>query len=324
MVLSALLLAASLLLCAQSALAAVKVNIEARFKPEAGFIADAAMMGSGRVGLAYPDSGHVAEYSLDGRLFKHLVREAGVELPFRPSCCVAGPGDDLLIYDEAEQAVFEVEPDGNFSKGLTLAYDPGDNKTIALSKVGDLAWQPELRGGKPLPPAKGFLTWAMQPDNGDFCAFDGKGRQVSTMNLSRLLPFENAMYTRAQFSGDKSLFVLDYAQGAILYQRGAGTQFRRIRVIQPPKLSGDAERSIEGAPMLQDFAVDGDGNIIAATRDDKRALMLLSPGAKGYDSRRIDLKLPAGANRIGIRYSRGKFIVWLRDDPEVLVLRLQQ
>ncbi len=302
--------------------AAVKVNIEARFKPEAGFIADAAIMGNGHIGLAYPDAGHICEYTPDGHLYKHLVREAGVDLPFRPSVCIAGPGDDILVYDESEQAVFEVEPDGNFSKGLTLAYAEAGGKTVALSKVGDLAWRPEIRNGQPISTSKGYLTWAMLPERGEFAAFNGKGKQVSVMSLSHLLPYEDAMYTRAQWGPDGALFVLDYAQGAVLYQRGGGKDFRRIRVIQPPKATAGGEFSISAAPTLQDFAVDEEGNIVAATTDEKKALMLLTPGNKGYDSRRIDLKLDQ-PGRLAVRYSRGRFIVWQRDAPEVLVLRLQ-
>ncbi|MCC7479865.1 hypothetical protein IT575_15605 [bacterium] len=302
--------------------AAMKVNIESRFVAEQGFIADAAVMGNGHIGLAYPDAGHICEYTKDGSLYKHLVREAGVDLPFRPSVLVAGPGDDILVFDEAEQAVFEVEPDGNFSKGLTLAYETGSGKTVALSKVGDLAWQPELRGGEALPVSKGYLTWAMLPERGEFACFNGKGKQVSVMSLANLLPYESAMYTRAQWGPNKALFVLDYSQGAVLYQRGGSGAFRRIRVLAPPLAPDGAEFKITAAPTLQDFAVDEDGNIIAATTDEKKALMLLTPGAKGYDSRRIDLKLK-DPGRLAVRYSRGRFVVWQRETAEVLLLRLQ-
>lgn len=318
MILAALLSA----LTTHAVWAAPKVETIARFTAEAGEIADAAWLGNGRIGLLYPELGHIAEYTTEGRLFQHTVREAGIGLPFRPSACIAGPGDELLVFDEAEQKLFEVEPDGNFSKGLTLALDGEAGKSIALSRVADIAWQPVLKNGEQLPTTKGFITWAMPAEGGQFCSFGRDGKQSGVLSFEQMLPYANAMYARPQWGADGALFVLDYAQGAVLYKRPSESKFRRIRVGEPPQpLDGGA--SVDAVPALQDFAVGADGRILAATADLKKPLLLLSPGAKGYSSSKVDLKIPAEPARIGVRFSRGKYIVWLRESCEVIVLKVQ-
>jgi hypothetical protein len=299
--------------------AAPRVNIEAKFTPVTGVISDATLLSSGRVGLCYPDAGFFAEYTLDGRLFQHTVREAGIELPFRPVCCAAGPADDVLIFDEAEGKLFEVEPDGNFNEGVKLAFKvPGSANSIALPTVGDICWQAKVVNNVALPPSKGYLVWAMLPERGELACFNSAGAQISAMAFNSLLPYEDAIYTRAQFAADGSLFVMDYLQGAVIYRRGGESQFRRLRPVPLDKASG-----AEAAPQLQDFAVDSAGIILAASTDSAKPLLLLTPGKQGYDSRKVDLGLPKGEHRIGVRYGRGKFIVWLRDTPLVCVLRLQ-
>jgi hypothetical protein len=167
-------------------------------------------------------------------------------------------------------------------------------------------------------PSKGYLIWALLPERGEFVCFNSAGTQTSRVSFTDELPYPGALYTRAQFGGNDSLFVMDYTQGAILYRKDGDEQFRRLRPIGPEKDSG-----VDAMPALQDFAVDAGGNILATTYDSAKPLLLLTPGKSGYDSRKIDIGLPKGSHLASVRYGRGQFVVWLRDTAFVSVLRLK-
>ena len=49
----------------------------------------------------------------------------------------------------------------------------------------------------------------------------------------------------------------------------------------------------------------------------------LAPGDVGYQSHALRLSLPLDNPRLACRYSGGKFIVWLRDHPLVVVLEVR-
>src|SRR5690606_26405754 len=81
-----------LLACAMfSAAWAAEARIVARFVPEAGQIADAAILGTDHIALLYPQDGRIADYSMEGRLMQHIIREGGAELEFLPTACTEGP-----------------------------------------------------------------------------------------------------------------------------------------------------------------------------------------------------------------------------------------
>ncbi|MCH7472345.1 hypothetical protein IIA79_05270 [bacterium] len=280
------------------------VRVEARFVPEEGRIADAAVMANGHLALLYPDEGRIADYTPDGRLFQHIVSESGAQHRFRPTACIAGPGEMLYVFDEAAHAVFNITPDGNMTRGVGLAYpDSGGGGTLALSRVGGLAYGRDT-------------LWAMLPERGVLAGFDDEGALDELLDLGALLPFANAVYTRAQFLPDGWLYFLDYHQGAVIYRRGQDGNFKRLRPAGTPD-------SFLNAATVQDFAVDSQRNILLATHDEANPLMLLVPGEQGYESHPLELELPDGAHRLACRHSRGKYIVWLRDEPLVLVLQLQ-
>jgi hypothetical protein len=144
-------------------------------------------------------------------------------------------------------------------------------------------------------------------------SFDSEGQHQGDLDLAKLLPYPSATYTRAQLLPDGSLFVLDYLQGAVLYRRGASGQFHRLRLGEQP--SGVA------APQVQDFAANDAGNMLIATYSESAPLVLLDYEGDGYHSHALEIKLPVGGSRLACRQSRGKYIVWSRDRPFVLVLQ---
>lgn len=281
------------------ALSEQRVRIVARITPQSGRIMDAALL-SEHLMLLYPDSGQIADYTLDGKLNQHIIREGGMNSRFKPTSCSTASGE-LLVFDEADHKVFFISPDGNISQGIDLAF-PSDDGLLALSRIGDLAY------------GANKMIYALLPERGVIALFDRKGNHQESLDLAALLPYSNGLYSRLGVLADGSLFVMDYSQGAVLYRRGAAQGFRRLR------LSDTAEAQV--APTLQDFAVDEAGNVLIATTDTTNPLLLLDNSEDGYHSHALDLKLPAGSQRLACRYSGGKYIVWSRDRPYVIVLQV--
>jgi hypothetical protein len=313
-------LSSALLIAMAPAQAATNLRTVARFAPAKGLISDAALLPNGHIVLAYPEGSYLADYSPDGKLTRHVIREGGLKDPFTPTMVVAGNDDGLFVFDEAEHHVFRVADDGNFSKGIDLALEgagprarpagggaqgPPPSSPVAASRIGSLSLAPD-----------GSL-WALLPDRQQFAHFDAKGKQLGLLDLPALLGGAG-IYARGQVTRDGTLYVLDIAQGAIYarppVQAGAAAapKFRRIRVT-------DDTRGFEAIPSLQDFAVLGDGTLLAATTDAQRPLMLLSPGANGRVSKPVSLQL-GGAKQLSVRASKGSFIVWASDSPVVFVL----
>jgi hypothetical protein len=279
----------------------------ARFAPAKGLISDAALLPNDHVILAYPEGSHLADYSPEGKLTRHVIRENGLGVPFSPTMAIAGIKDGLFVFDEAEHHVFRVQDDGNFSKGIDLAVMETGGP-IAAARIGSLAL------------ASDGSLWAMLSDGQLLAHFDAKGKQLGALDLPQLLG-SGGIYARAQVTSDGTLYVLDIAQGAIYARPPAAEgvptapKFRRIRV-------SDDMHGFESIPSLQDFAVLDDGTILAATTDAQRPLMLLSPGANGRTTRPVPLQL-GEAFRLSVRASRGRFIVWASDSPVVFVLSPQ-
>jgi hypothetical protein len=292
-----------LLLSAAPVLAAPDLQIVSRFVPEEGLIADAAIFADGTLALAFPDRGRIALHNKQGKLERHILREAGESLPFQPTTLANGPRDTLLVFDEVDHKLFTVSQDGNVTKGVDLAYPAASGTgALALSRIGDLSRDTSGR------------IWAMLPDRSMLAAFDDKGVLTDKLDLSLGLPYPGAIFTRAQFVGDGTLFVLDYHQGAVLY-RAQGARFKRIR---PP-----VEMSSEAEPVLQDFAVDAAGNVLATAAGGTNPVLYMAHSAQGYKAHPLKLDLPAGANRLAVRQSQGKFILWLRNKPLAYVLSLR-
>jgi len=299
----AALAAIAIAMLAPAAAVGQTLTVVARLTPEAGRIVDAAMISDTHLALLYPDAGQIADYTLDGKLYQHILREGGRELAFRPTACCAREREGLLVFDEAAHKLFTIAGDGNFERGIDLAYPQESGGPLALAAVGDIALGPE-----------GVID-AMLPDRGVLASFDGDGKLTTRLNLLSALPYPQAVYARAQPLADGSLFVLDYNQGAVIYRRGAAGQFRRLTLEHPA--------GIDAAPLLQDFAVDEGGNVLLATADPAAPLVLLRPGKKGYTSHHVKIELPRAPQRFSTRYSRGRFILWLRETPSVIVLELR-
>jgi hypothetical protein len=292
------------LFAAHNALAAAPtLHVVARITPEAGDIADAAMISTGHVVLLYPDAGHIADYTLDGQLYQHLYRESGIQRRFRPIACAAYDHSSLAVFDEAARQVFIFGPDGNAGGGIDLAYPTGSTSgAVALSTVGDI-----MAG------ANGTL-WAMLPERGALACFDKDGRFKQQLDLSAALPYPNAICTRTQLLPDGSLFLLDYHQGALIYREQQEQHYHRLQLGVP--------EGLEAAPMVQDFAVNEHGDALVLTNIENKPVVLLSRGDNGYNLHTVDLKLPVAAGRLACRYSRGRFILWLREKPFVMLLEL--
>jgi hypothetical protein len=280
---------------------AQSVSIIARFAPEAGNVTDALLLDNGLLALFYPDSGRIAEYTLDGQLHHHVVHEGGATRVFKPACGIAPSGDAMLVFDAASLNLYQVELDGNIGKAVKLAY-PAGSGAIALSQLSGLSLD-----------AQGRL-WAMLTAEGKLAGFDSNGKFAQELDLSALLPYTPACYTRSAWLPDGTLFLLDYSQGAILYRKPGEQSFRRVRL--------DAPEGVDAAPVLQDFAVDSSGNLLAVTTASSQPVMLLTPSAAGYTAHRLNVPLPVGSNRLACRWSNGRFIVWLRDQPLICVLEL--
>jgi hypothetical protein len=283
---------------------AAEARIVARFVPEAGAISDAAILGPNHVALLYPEEGRIADYSLEGRLMQHIIREGGAELAFLPTACTEGPDGSIWVFDEASRRVFQIAPDGNFTRSINLAYEYADGSVLALSRVGDL----DVGRDK--------LLWVLLPDRGTLTAFDGNGTMQDQIYLQKLLPWPEAIYARTANLEDGSMFVLDYHQGAVLYRHKNETDFHRMILTRPD--------GVESVPGVQDFAVDEKGNVMLATYDGNGELYFLEPRGEDYASRRIALELPPGPHRLACRYSAGRFIVWLRDSQLVYVLEVRE
>ncbi|MCB1221975.1 hypothetical protein KDL30_15045 [bacterium] len=283
---------------------AAEARIIARFVPEAGSIADAAILGTDHIALLYPAEGRIADYSLEGRLMQHIIREGGAELQFQPTACTEGPDLSIWVFDEAAHRVFQIAPDGNFTRSINLAYEYADGTVLALSRVGDIDV------------GKDGLLWVLLPDRGTITAFDKEGNMKDQVYLQKLLPWPDAVYARTANLADGSMFVLDYHQGAVLYRRGQETDFHRLILNRPAE--------VDSVPGVQDFAVDESGNVMLATYGNGGELYFLEPNGTDYLARRVDLKLPEGEHRLACRYSNGRFIVWLRDSQLVYVLEVRQ
>jgi hypothetical protein len=296
-----LALAIGALLGAVPALAQT-ARVVVRITPEQGSIVDAALLDADHLLLLYPAEGRIADYSLGGELRQHIVREAGVERRFRPTACVASAADSVLVFDEAAHKVLFVGADGNIRRGIDLAYPDPAHGLLALSRVGDLAL------------GTGDVIWAMLPERGVLAGFDLDGRHIVSLDLAAMLPYAPAVYSRAQVLPDGSLFVMEYNQGAVLYRRGATGGFHRIKL--------EATAGVDAAPLLQDFAVDAVGNVLLATYDETQPLRLLTPGADGYYSHPLEIDLPGDSPRLACRHSGGKYIVWTRDEPLLIVLEV--
>lgn len=278
------------------------LRIVTRFAPEDGRIVDAALLAGEHLMLLYPDAGRIADYTLAGELQQHIVREGGEERRFRPSACIARRTDELLVFDEAAHKVFFIGVDGNISKGIDLAYPVAGGSLLALSRVGDLAL------------GASDVIWATLPEYGVLAGFDFAGNHAFNIDLAALLPYDPAVYTRAQVLPDGSIYILEYHQGAVLYRLGTQGPYRRLRL--------EAHQEQYVAPALQDFAVDNSGNVLLVTHSDETPLQLLTPGESGYQAHPVSLSLPSGQKRLACRWSGGMFILWTRDEPELIVLKL--
>ncbi|MEZ5339607.1 MAG: hypothetical protein R3F46_15255 [bacterium] len=292
----------ALMLCESAS--AAEARIVARFVPEAGQIADAAILGRDHIALLYPADGRIADYSMEGRLMQHIIREGGAELQFQPTACTEGPDKSIWVFDEAAHRVFQIAPDGNFTRSINLAYEYADGSVLALSRVGDIDV------------GKDGLLWVLLPDRGTITAFDREGSMRDQVYLQKLLPWPDAVYARTANLEDGSMFVLDYHQGAVLYRRGQETDFHRLILSRPA--------GVDSVPGVQDFAVDENGNVMLATYGNGGELYFLEPRGNDYASRRVELRLPEGEHRLACRYSNGRFIVWLRDSQLVYVLEVSQ
>jgi hypothetical protein len=291
-------------LCAQPGLAAPTLHIIARIAPEDGGIADAALINDEHLALLYPEAGHIADYTLDGQLYQHLFRESGMQRRFRPTACCASGDNGLAVFDEAAQQVFFFDADGNIARGIDLAYPTGTgNAATVLSAIGDL----QIGAGDSL--------WVTLPERGVLATFRKDGQLKAQMDLAAALPYANGLYTRAQVLSDGSLFVLDYHQGAVIYRNKQEEHYHRLQLGVPDGL--------EAAPMVQDFAVDDQGNVLIVTNLEAKPVILLTPAADGYSLHTVDLKLPVAPARLACRYSRGRFILWTREKPYVLLLELR-
>jgi hypothetical protein len=293
-----------MLLASTGAVAAPKVKVVASFQPEGGRIADAAIFGRGHIALLYSEAGRIADYTSDGRLQQHIVREAGIEALFRPTACFARGDGSLMVFDEVAHQVFNIASDGNIGSGVNLAYSEATGEApLALARVGDL-----------LDAGSGQL-WAMLPDRGALARFSRSGDLLERQLLADDLPYQPAQLTRPQFDLSGTLYVLDYAQGSILYRRAGEKGFRRIKLTDAGEL--------DAFPGIQDYAASPDGVLLAATYDPQKPLLVLAPDGQGYKAHPLKLKLPAGPNQIALRYSGGKYILWTRDATQVTLLELQ-
>jgi hypothetical protein len=304
------LLTFTLLLLSTVALAASDLRVEARFAPAKGLISDAALLGNGDVLLAYPQDSYLADYSPDGKLVRHVIRENGLQVRFHPTmlCALRKKNTDkdseksagVIVFDEAERHVFRVALDGNFSKGIDLGViEAADDPPISAARIGALS----IAGDGSL--------WAMLAGKDWLTHFDERGKQLGHVDLADELG-SRGVYARAQVLADGTLYLLDYSQGAIMYRPPGQPKFRRVKVSDP-------HGAFETQPAVQDFAALDDGTLLVATTDDRRPLLLLSPAANGRTSRPIALQL-GDARRLSVRASRGKFIVWASDSPVVFVL----
>ena len=277
------------------------VSVIARFTPEAGNITDAVLLDNGHIALFYPDGGRIVDYAMDGTVNQHIVHEGGAARVFQPVCGLTASGGNILAFDAASLNLYRVGLDGNIGKSVKLAY-PSGHGAIALSQLSGLSLD-----------SKGQI-WVMLTASGKLACFDRDGQYTEELDLARLLPYSPACYTRSAWLNDGTLFLLDFSQGAILYRKPGETSFRRVRL--------DVPDGVDAAPVLQDFAVDDQGNILAATADSDKPVMLLTPSSSGYTAHRLNVPLPDGGNRLACRWSNGRFIVWLRDQPFVCVLEI--
>jgi hypothetical protein len=299
-------LGVALPVCATRALAGTghKITVVARITPEEGLIADAAMLNDSHLALLYPQAGRIADYTLDGQLYQHILRESGVDRRFRPTACAAFGPVGIAVFDEAAMQVFVISDDGNFQRGFELAYQGAQGApATALSAVGDLACPDEQ------------TIWATLPEKGVLARFDSAGKQKQLLDLATELPYLNGVYTRGSLLPDGSLFVLDYGQGAVIYRQSAEPQYHRLALGTP--------EWADAAPALQDMAVDEQGDVLIVSSIEDKPVLLLTPVENGYDLHTVDLQLPISAPRMACRYSRGRFILWLRDRPYVVVLELR-
>jgi hypothetical protein len=231
------------------------------------------------------------------------VREAGIEALFRPTACFTRSDGSLMVFDEVAHQVFSIASDGNIGSGVNLGYsESGADPPIALARVGDL-----LDAGS-------SQLWAMLPDRGVLARFSKSGDILERQMIASELPYEPAQLTRPQFDSAGTLYVLDYAQGSILYRKSGETGFRRIKLA--------TEAGVDGFPSIQDYAANPDGILLAVTYDEAKPLLLLAPDGQGYKAHPLKLKLPAGPNQIAVRYSGGKYILWTRDATQVTLLEL--
>lgn len=290
----ALCLTLALVLPTLAAAQAPQLRTVARFAPARGLISDAALLGNGNVALAYPEAGYIADYSPDGKLVRNLWRTGGMNVPFRPAAISASDTDGLLAFCEVEQEIFRIGIQGNYGESIELS-----DRGIAPARLLSLAYTPTKR------------VHALLPD-GRLLRSGYDGVVSATLDLRAALPYPGAVFSRACVLPDDSVYVLDYQQGAILYRRGPEGEFRRLRVSQG---------TFEAEPLVQDFAVDNSGNVLVATYDPRRPMVLLMPQAGGHASRPVSLNL-GGPQPLAVRHSRGKFIVWARDLPMVSVLQL--
>jgi hypothetical protein len=173
---------------------------------------------------------------------------------------------------------------------------------LALSRIGGLSFSPE------------GVIWALLPDRGELAGFNADGTLVARLNLEAMLPYSDPVYARAQITSGGSLFLLDYHQGAVIFRPGEIGTFSRLSLGVPAGL--------DAAPVVQDFAADPQLNVLLATYDETQPLMLLTRENGRFESHALRIDLPEGLHRLACRYSMGKYILWLRDQPLVLVLEI--
>jgi len=300
------LLAGSLVLAAALAwaipAAAVEAVVVARFTPAETAIADACLMPNNHIALVLTDQGMIADYLPDGTLFQHIVREGGAAQNFRPTACSLGWDGQIYVFDEATHNVFTILPDGNIEGSFKLRLTLSPSESTAVSAVGDMHCSPE------------HVVWTLLTDKSLMAGFNANGDMVRRIDLERSLPYSNAAFSESAITSDGTIYILDYHQGAILRKSPDKPVYQRI---VPFTMAG-----LDSAPLVQDFAVDDDHNMLIVSNRAEQQLEILTPSAGGYASHALSLDFPQDS-RISCTYSAGKFILWSRDEPFVAVLELR-
>lgn len=295
-------IAVALLLGWAAQAAAVEAVVVAQFSPAETDIADACLLPNNHIALVLAGQGMIADYLPDGTLFQHIVREGGAAQNFRPTACSLGWDGQLYVFDEATHNVFTILPDGNIEGSFKLKLTLSPSESTAVSAVGDLHCSPQ------------HIVWALLTDKSLMAGFNEDGEMVQRIDLEKSLPYSNAAFSESAVTADGTIYVLDYHQGAILRKAPDNRVYQRIAPF--------AVKGLDSAPLVQDFAVDDNHNMIVVSNTAQQQLTILTPSGNGYAAHMLSLDFPQDS-RISCTYSAGKFILWTRDEPFVAVMELR-